>query len=69
MTWLYGVAGIVVGLAIGWAMHAHVSRAIEAENRELREYLRFLRNAPQAYLPTRRELARQIDKLLGDEAG
>lgn len=32
-----GIGSALLGLAIGWAMHAHVSRAIEAENRELRQ--------------------------------
>lgn len=66
MTWLYGVLGLALGLAIGWAMHAHVSRAIEAENRELRHGLRYVRGV--CVRSSARGLTRYIDRLLGDEA-
>lgn len=66
MTWLYGAVGLALGVTIGWAMHAHVARAIEAENRELRDGLRYVRGACAG--SSVRGLTRYIDRLLGDEA-
>lgn len=66
MTWLYGAVGLALGVTIGWAMCAFVSRSIEAENRELRGGLRYIRSTL-----AERGIAFQshwIDRLLGDEA-
>lgn len=68
MTWLYGAVGLALGLAIGWAMHAEVARAIVAENTELRAALRYIR-LRVADDWQGRSLTIYIDQLLGDEAG
>lgn len=67
MTWLYLALGILLGVCLGWLMHAHVACAIEAEDRQLREGLRYIRNLyPEP--GSRWALVRYIDQLLGDEA-
>ena len=68
MTWLYGAVGLALGLAIGWVMHAHVARAIEAENQELRGALRNIRLHVADHWQVQ-ALTIYIDRLLGDEAG
>lgn len=66
MTWLYGFLGLALGLTVGWAMHAYVARAIEAENLALRRALQAIRWG-RAGVGT--QLLRYIDRILGEEAG
>lgn len=68
MTWLIaGVLGLILGWLLGLVTYAFVARAIEAENRELRAGLRFVRKSIGMTIGFR-PLVQYIDRLLGDEA-
>lgn len=68
MTWLYGLLGLVIGFTLGTAAAVYMARAIEAENRELRAGLHWVRNTIGMTIGYR-PLVQYIDRLLGDEAG
>lgn len=61
-----GIGSALVGLVVGACIEQYISRAIAAENRELREGLRVVRGYCAG--TSARGLTVYIDRLLGDEA-
>jgi hypothetical protein len=62
------IAGLAVGFLVGWFVAALGFQQLEAEARQLRAGLRYVRGVAFHH-PDLRGLVRYIDNLLGDEAG